>query len=112
MYFTYTNLGLVISIITMVVVMNAILGLCAYLILAERKVAAYAQDRLGPNRVGPWGLLQPIADGVKFLLKEDIIPDHVDRAFYVLAPAVAVATSLFAMVVVPFGPTSAPPERP
>jgi NADH-quinone oxidoreductase subunit H len=112
MYFTYTNLGLLISIITMVIVMNAILGLCAYLILAERKVAAYAQDRLGPNRVGPWGLLQPIADGVKFLLKEDIIPDHVDRAFYLLAPAVAVATSLFAMVVVPFGPTSAPPERP
>jgi NADH-quinone oxidoreductase subunit H len=112
MYFTYTNLGLLVSLVTMLVVMNAILLLCAYLILAERKVAAYAQDRLGPNRVGPWGLLQPIADGVKFLLKEDIIPDHVDRVFYLVAPAVAVATSLFAMVVVPFGPTSAPPERP
>jgi NADH-quinone oxidoreductase subunit H len=112
MSFTYTNLGLLVSVITMLVVMNVILLICAYLILAERKIAAYAQDRLGPNRVGPWGLLQPIADGVKFLLKEDIIPDHVDRVFYLVAPAVAVATSLFAMVVVPFGPTSAPPERP
>jgi NADH-quinone oxidoreductase subunit H len=102
----------VISVVTMVIVMNGMLGLCAYLILAERKIAAYAQDRLGPNRVGPWGLLQPIADGVKFLLKEDIIPDHVDRVFFLVAPAVAVATSLFAIVVVPFGPTTAPPQRP
>jgi NADH-quinone oxidoreductase subunit H len=101
-----------VALITMVIAMNVILGICAYLILIERKIAAYAQDRLGPNRVGPWGLLQPIADGVKFLLKEDIIPEHVDRVFYLLAPAVAVSTSLFAMVVVPFGPTSAAPERP
>jgi NADH-quinone oxidoreductase subunit H len=112
MYYPYSLTTLVVSLVTMFIVMNAILGLCAYLILAERKIAAYAQDRLGPNRVGPWGLLQPIADGAKFLLKEDIIPDHVDKVFYVLAPAVAVATSLFAMVVVPFGPTTAPPERP
>jgi NADH-quinone oxidoreductase subunit H len=100
------------SILTMLIVMNGVLGLCAYLILIERKVAAYAQDRLGPNRVGPWGLLQPIADGVKFLLKEDIIPDHVDRVFFLLAPVVAVATSLFALVVVPFGPTGSAPQRP
>jgi NADH-quinone oxidoreductase subunit H len=107
----YKDFNWLVSVITMLVVVNVVLGICAYLILLERKIAAYAQDRLGPNRVGPWGLLQPIADGVKFLLKEDIIPDHVDRVFFLLAPAVAVATSLFAMVVVPFGPTSAPPQR-
>src|SRR5436305_2299975 len=112
MIFTFTETQFWITVILIAAVMGVIQGTCAYLILAERKVAAYAQDRLGPNRVGPWGLLQPIADGVKFLLKEDIIPDHVDRVFYLLAPAVAVATALFAMVVVPFGPTSAPPERP
>jgi NADH-quinone oxidoreductase subunit H len=101
-----------VALITMVVVLNGMLGLCAYLILAERKIAAYTQDRLGPNRVGPWGLLQPIADGVKFLLKEDILPDHVDKVFFLLAPAVAVATSVFAIVVVPFGTVDAPPDRP
>jgi NADH-quinone oxidoreductase subunit H len=96
----------------MAVVLGGVLGICAYLILAERKIAAYVQDRLGPNRVGPWGLLQPIADGVKFLLKEDVIPAHVEKLFYLVAPAIAVTSALFAIVVVPFGPTSAPPARP
>lgn len=95
--------------ITIVVVLAVVLGLVAYLILAERKVSAWVQDRLGPNRVGPGGLLQPIADGGKMFLKEDIIPSHVDRWFYLLAPSVALATALLAMAVVPFGSTVAPP---
>jgi NADH-quinone oxidoreductase subunit H len=95
-----------------VVVLGVTLGLCAYFILIERKIAAWTQDRIGPNRVGPLGLLQPIADGVKFLLKEDVIPDHVDKLFYILAPAIALSTAMFAIVVVPFGPTDAPPTRP
>lgn len=98
-----------ITLILIAVVMGALQGTCAYLILAERKISAWAQDRLGPNRVGPWGLLQPIADGVKFLLKEDIIPSHVDKLFYLLAPAIAVGTALLAFAVVPFGPTTPPP---
>src|SRR5258708_23848773 len=85
-----------------------ILGTCAYLILLERKTAAWVQDRIGPNRVGPFGLLQPIADGAKFLLKEDIIPGHVDRLFFLLAPAIAIATATLALAIVPFGPTEAP----
>jgi NADH-quinone oxidoreductase subunit H len=112
MDFTHVLWPVIWFIVIYLIPMNVVLLLCAYLILIERKVAAYAQDRLGPNRVGPWGLLQPIADGVKFLLKEDIIPDHVDRVFYLVAPGVAVATSLFALVVVPYGPTSAAPQRP
>jgi len=95
-----------ITLLFIALMMGVLQGTCAYLILAERKISAWAQDRLGPNRVGPWGLLQPIADGIKFLLKEDIIPDHVDKLFYLLAPCIAVSTALLAFAVVPFGPTT------
>jgi NADH-quinone oxidoreductase subunit H len=98
-----------VTIVTIVVVMGAMLTVCAYLIYVERKIAAWIQDRIGPNRVGPFGLLQPLADGLKFLFKEDIIPDRVDKLLYVLAPAIAVTTALLAFAVVPFGPTTAPP---
>jgi NADH-quinone oxidoreductase subunit H len=91
-------------------VLAFVLGVVAYLILAERKVAAWVQDRRGPNRVGPWGLLQPIADGGKMFLKEDVIPSHVDRVFFVLAPIVAFSTALLAIAVVPVGPTTPPPD--
>src|ERR1044072_8403802 len=91
-------------------VMGFLLGAFAYLTLAERKVSAWIQDRVGPNRVGPGGLLQPIADGGKFFLKEDVIPGHVDRVFYVLAPAVAVGCALMALAIVPFGSTTPAPD--
>ena len=80
--------------------------------LLERKIAAWTQDRLGPNRVGPWGLLQPIADGLKFVFKEQLVPAKVDKLFYFVAPAVAMAAALMAFAVVPFGRTSAPPAYP
>ncbi len=98
-----------VTLILIAAVMGGIQGTCAYLILAERKISAWAQDRIGPNRVGPFGLLQPIADGAKFLLKEEVIPAHVDKLFYLVAPAVAVSTALLAFTVVPFGATSTPP---
>src|SRR2546421_3591099 len=91
------------------VVHGVVLGTVAYLILAERKVAAWVQDRLGPNRVGPWGLLQPIVDGGKMFLKEDIIPTHVDKIFYLLAPMVAFGVAMLAIAVIPFGATVPPP---
>src|SRR5262249_47266729 len=96
--------------ITIVGVIAVVLGLVAYLILAERKVSAWVQDRKGPNRVGPGGMLQPIADGGKMFLKEDIVPSHVDKVFYLLAPSIALATALLAIAVVPFGSTVAPPK--
>src|SRR5438132_1548097 len=111
MEFTY-QFNLLFTIVAIVVIIGGVLGTCAYLILLERKIAAWTQDRLGPNRVGPWGLLQPIADGLKFLLKEDIMPAHVDKVFYVAAPAIAVGTALLAIAVVPWGPTEEPPGRP
>ncbi|HYH66960.1 MAG TPA: complex I subunit 1 family protein, partial [Urbifossiella sp.] len=98
------------ALILIVAVMGAGLGLVAYLTLGERKVSAWIQDRVGPNRVGPFGLLQPLADGGKFFLKEEVIPDHVDRIFYVLAPAVGVITALLALAVVPVGGATPPPD--
>ena len=95
--------------IVIVALIACVLGLCAYLTLSERKIAAWIQDRIGPNRVGPRGLLQPIADGGKFFLKEEVIPSHVDKIFYLLAPAVAMGTALMTLAVVPFGPTTPPP---
>jgi NADH-quinone oxidoreductase subunit H len=101
-----------ITLLFIVIVVGVMQGVGGYLTLLERKVAAWTQDRLGPNRVGPLGLFQPIADGVKFLLKEQVIPSHVDKVFYLLAPAVAIGTALLAFAVVPFGPTMKPPSRP
>ena len=89
-------------------VVAGIQGYCAYLILGERWVAAWVQDRFGPNRVGPFGLLQPVADGGKMFLKEDVIPSHVDKIFFVAAPMVSFATAMLAIAVVPFGGSVAP----
>ena len=85
------------------VVALGIQGAVAYLVLLERRTASWMQDRIGPNRCGPFGLLQPIADGVKLLFKEDIIPNHVHRAFYVMAPALTLLPALATLAVVPFG---------
>ena len=96
--------------ILIVGLVGGVLGVCGYLTLGERKISAWMQDRIGPNRVGPGGLLQPLADGGKFFLKEEVIPDHVDKVFYLLAPAVAVGTALMALAVVPFGATTPVPD--
>src|SRR5262245_57378999 len=77
--------------------------LMMYLTWFERKIVARIQDRWGPNRVGPWGLLQPIADGIKMLLKEDITPSAADRPLHMLAPVMVVVPSLVMFSVLPFG---------
>src|SRR6266542_6101049 len=82
--------------IVIVGLVGGVMGVCAYLTLGERKISAWMQDRIGPNRVGPGGLLQPLADGGKFFLKEEVIPTHVDKVFYLLAPAVAAITAFMA----------------
>jgi NADH-quinone oxidoreductase subunit H len=106
------DFNLIYTIITIAVVLAVIMSTCAVLIFVERKIAAYIQDRIGPNRVGPAGLLQPLADGLKFLFKEDIIPTHVDRLLYLVAPTISLTTALLAFAVVPFGPTTAAPLPP
>jgi len=76
----------------------------AYATYLERKISAFMQARLGPMRVGPWGLLQPIADGLKLLTKEDFIPEKADRWIFFFAPYIAVAAAFIVFSVVPFGP--------
>src|SRR2546425_519899 len=85
------------------IVHGAVLGTVAYLILLERKVASWVQDRIGPNRVGPWGLLQPIADGLKFILKEDYRPGSVDKYLFTLAPMIMITVVIISIAVIPWG---------
>ena len=105
----YSDFNVWITLVIIAVVMGVVQGACAYLVLLERKIAAWTQDRIGPNRVGPFGLLQPIADGLKFVFKEQIIPGKVDKIFYLVAPVISMTAALMAFAVVPFGRTSAPP---
>jgi NADH-quinone oxidoreductase subunit H len=78
------------------------LGIAAYSTYAERKVAAFLQDRLGPNKAGPYGLLQPIADGVKMFMKEEIIPDVSNKFLFILGPCIAMLTASMTGVVIPW----------
>jgi NADH-quinone oxidoreductase subunit H len=94
-----------IALVKSVVVLVALLLMVAYLTLMERVVIARLQVRVGPNRVGPFGLLQPIADGIKLLLKEDVIPAQADKFLYVLAPALSFGAAFATFAVIPFGDT-------
>jgi NADH-quinone oxidoreductase subunit H len=96
-------LGVGVMLVKMAVVLAVVFGLAAYMILIERKLLGRFQVRYGPNRVGLFGLLQPIADGLKMLLKEDIIPDGVDRRIFLVAPAIVAGAALLSFAVVPFG---------
>ena len=88
---------------------GGVMMVVAYTVLAERKVLGWIQGRIGPNRVGPWGLFQPFADLIKFIFKEDLTPDKSTKFVYFLAPLVALTCALLPMVVYPFGPQIADP---
>src|SRR5271170_8099962 len=94
---------LIISVLKAAVLAAILLTTLAYLQWVERKVIAHVQVRMGPSRVGPHGLLQPLADLVKLVMKEGVMPPHVNPFFYVLAPFLAVFTSLISISVIPFG---------
>jgi NADH-quinone oxidoreductase subunit H len=80
-----------------------LMTMVAYIVLVERRVCAFMQDRLGPNRVGPFGLLQPVADGIKSFFKEEFTPAHVRKVYFILAPAIALMPAILNLAVIPFG---------
>ncbi|MEE2765605.1 MAG: NADH-quinone oxidoreductase subunit NuoH [Candidatus Neomarinimicrobiota bacterium] len=96
-------LGFIIILVKVLVVFAATLLTVMVMVYLERRVSAFMQGRLGPNRVGPQGLLQPIADGIKFMMKEDIIPAGADKPIFILAPAILLIPALMTFAVIPFG---------
>src|SRR5512143_2373287 len=92
------------SLIKTAIVVGIFMHVLAYLQWIERKVIAHVQLRLGPSRVGPHGLLQPLADVIKLLTKEDLVPPYVNKPLYLAAPFLAITLSLLSIAVVPFGP--------
>ena len=93
-----------VELVSGVVIVAVVPLITGYMVLMERKLMADMQARLGPMRVGPHGLLQPIADAVKLLIKEDIIPDNADKMVFWLAPVVSMTAALTAMAAIAFGP--------
>jgi NADH-quinone oxidoreductase subunit H len=96
------------TVITIAVIIGFLQGMAGLQIWLERKVSAWVQDRHGPNRVGPFGLIQAVADGLKFIFKEETLPAYADRFLFLLAPAIAITTATLAFAVVPFGDTNMP----
>lgn len=113
---SFLSAQLLVNVVTIMVVVHVILITVAYLIYVERKICAYIQDRIGPNRVGfdfglpilsklkgCIGLGQPLADGLKFMLKEDYTPNHVDKVLFTLAPAIIIVPALMGFIIIPWG---------
>src|ERR1700742_2672868 len=96
---------IVITLIKIAVIAFVLLTAVAYLQWVERKVIAHIQVRPGPYRVGPHGLLQPLADVIKLITKEDLIPPYVNKPLYLAAPFLAITMALLSISVIPFGPT-------
>src|SRR3954463_3814742 len=99
-----TAIDIVLKLVAITVAFTVVLLIVAYTVLAERRVLGFIQGRLGPNRVGYGGVLQPFADLLKFILKEEIVPDQSTRFVYFLAPIIAIPAALMSMIVYPFGP--------
>ena len=102
--FIQTAFPFIVYVVAITAAFGGVLMIVAYTVLAERKVLGWIQGRIGPNRVGPWGLLQPFADLFKFIFKEDLVPDKSTKFIYYLAPVIALSCALLPMVVYPFGP--------
>nr|MBP7261777.1 NADH-quinone oxidoreductase subunit H [Bacteroidia bacterium] len=89
--------------VLILVLFGVTLFIAMYSTYAERKVAAFLQDRIGPDRAGPFGILQPLADGVKMFMKEEIIPNAADKVLFIIGPGIAMLTALMTSAVIPWG---------
>jgi len=98
-----TTQGLIFTGVKAIAAFTVMMTIFAYTVLAERRICAAIQDRVGPNRVGPFGLLQPAADGVKAFFKEEMTPAHVRKIFFTLAPMIALIPAILNLAVIPFG---------
>lgn len=92
-------------VVKLLMVLIPLLHVAPVMVWAERRICSWMQNRTGPNRVGPFGLIQPLADTVKFIFKEEFVPGHVRRTYYLLAPAISVIPAFLTFAVIPFGPT-------
>lgn len=102
---TEAFLGFALILVKLILIFAVILSMAAYLVLAERKILARMQLRYGPNRVGLFGLMQPLADVIKLLTKEDFLPARADKWLFLVAPGITAVTALLVFAVVPFGPS-------
>src|SRR5215471_16844212 len=100
-----TSYDFIVLMIKIIIVFGGVMGALAYLTWIERKLMARVQMRPGPTRVGPFGLLQPLADGLKFLFKEDVIPTNANTFLYIAAPIVSLVPALMSFSIIPFGPS-------
>ena len=98
-----TTQHLIFTAVKAVAAFSVLMFMVAYTVLVERRVCAFIQDRIGPNRAGPFGLLQPACDAVKAFFKEEMTPAHVRKVFYLLAPAIVMAPAILNLAVIPFG---------
>src|SRR2546423_11569706 len=96
------------SLINIAALLGVFLTLFAAMSVLERKILGRIQNRYGPNRVGPFGLLQPVADGIKMLIKEDIVPARADKVVHFLAPIIIAAAAILALAVIPYGRNMTP----
>jgi len=99
---TFLTPQVITSIVVIVFILHLSLGASAYMILLERKVSAWVQDRIGPNRVGKFGLLQPLADGIKIFFKEEFTPSKADKGLFILAPILTVVPAMIGFLVIPW----------
>ncbi len=104
-----TSFPIIVISIGVLLAFQGVLMIVAYTVLGERKILGWIQGRIGPNRVGPWGVLQPFADLFKFIFKEDLVPDKSTKFIYFLAPIIALLCALMPIVVYPFGPNLTDP---
>jgi NADH-quinone oxidoreductase subunit H len=98
------------TVLTILVVFGALQGIAGALVYVERKICAYMQNRIGPNRVGPVGILQVLADGLKFIMKEEFVPHYADKVLFIIAPTISLICAMLAFAVVPFGATDDPSQ--